>query len=93
MSRKDCFWWAAFGAVLPEIVRFFRIVAVGEALPHLNWVLYVIFLLLFACCAGVFSVAWKPESAYKAVWIGASLPALVATLVQVAPVIPKTPGT
>ncbi len=90
MTKKLCFFWGAFGGVLPEVVRFFRIVAVGDPLPHLNWVLYVVFLLLFVVFAGGFSVAWKPESEYKAIWVGASLPALVATLVQAAP---KPPGT
>jgi hypothetical protein len=40
---------------------------------------------LFVIAAGPFTVAWKPESAFKAVWVGASFPTLVATLIQVAP--------
>ncbi|HEV2380731.1 MAG TPA: hypothetical protein VG206_13175 [Terriglobia bacterium] len=85
MSGKQAFWWGAFGAILPEIVKLFKIVAAGDPLPHLNWTAYIVLLMLFACFAGGFSVAWRPESAYKAIWIGASLPLLVSTLVQVAP--------
>jgi len=85
MSRRACFLWGAFGGILPEVVRFFKIAAAGDPLPRLNWILYGVFLSLFVCAAGVFSVGWKPESEYKAIWVGASLPALVATLVQVVP--------
>jgi hypothetical protein len=89
VTRRECFLWGAFGGLLPEVVRFFKIVQSGTSLPDLNWTLYALFLLLFVSCAGVFSVAWKPESEYKAIWVGASLPALVATLVQA---VPKPPG-
>ncbi len=85
MTRTACFWWGAFGGILPEVVRFFRIAAAGAPLPSLNWILYTFLLVLFVCSAGVFSMGWKPESEYKAIWVGASLPALVATLVQAAP--------
>ena len=85
MSRAEYFWWGAFGGILPEVVRFFKIAAAGAPLPQLNWFLYGVFLILFVCAAGIFSVAFKPESEYKAIWVGASLPALVATLVQAAP--------
>jgi hypothetical protein len=85
MSRKSSFWWGFFGCVLPEIVRFFVIIAHGQALPHLNWPLYLGLLLLYAVCGGLFSVGWKPENEFKAIWVGASLPALVAALVNVAP--------
>jgi len=89
MSGKQCFWWGVFGAILPEIVKFFKLAAIGNSLPPLNWVVYAVFLLLFAGAAGLFSVAWRPESPYKAIWIGASLPLLVSTLVQA---VPKGPG-
>ena len=85
MTGKQSFWWGLFGAILPEVVRFFKIAAAGQPMPHLNWVAYIVLLLLSACFAGGFSVAWKPESPYKAIWIGASLPVLVSALTQAAP--------
>jgi hypothetical protein len=39
--------------------------------------------------AGAVSVAWKPDNELKAIWVGASLPAIIATLVQTAPGFPK----
>ncbi len=93
MSRTECFWWGAFGAILPQVVKFFKIVAEGDPLPHLNWILYFIVLAVFVCAAGGFSIAWKPENRYKAIWIGASLPVLVSTLVQAVPAPPSpSPG-
>jgi hypothetical protein len=89
MTKIVCFGWGCFGSVLPELVRFFLLVAHGQSLPDLNWLLYggllLILLLSYAACAGLFSVAWKPENEFKAVWVGASLPALVATLINAAP--------
>ena len=85
MTKVACFEWGCFGSVLPEIVRFFILVAHGQSLPSLNWLLYGALLLIYMGCAGLFSVAWKPENEFKAVWVGASLPALVATLINAAP--------
>ena len=86
MTKIVCFGWGCFGSVLPEIVRFFLLVAHGQSLPNLNWLLYGGLLLIYAACAGLFSVAWKPENEFKAVWVRASLPALVATLINAAPI-------
>jgi len=88
MTKTSCFAWGCFGSILPEIVRFFLIVAHGQSLPSLNWLLYGGLLLIYVACAGLFSVAWKPENEFKAVWVGAPLPALVATLVNAVPARP-----
>lgn len=70
---------------MPELLRFFKLVSVGQPLPNLNWLLYGILLVLFVLASGAFTVAWKAENAFKAIWVGASFPTLVAALVQVAP--------
>jgi hypothetical protein len=85
MSKKSSFGWGFFGSVLPEVVRFFILIAHGQTLPSLNWPLYSGLLLLYAVCGGLFAAGWKPENEFKAIWVGASLPALVAALVTVAP--------
>jgi hypothetical protein len=85
MKNSQLFWCGCFGAVLPEVVRFFKLVSVGSPLPNLNWPLYAGILLVFLLSAGGFTVAWKAENAFKAIWVGASFPTLVTTLVQVAP--------
>jgi hypothetical protein len=63
----------------------FKPVSVGSSLPALNWYLYLPFLLGYILMAGAFSVAFKPDTEWKALWVGASLPALIATLVQASP--------
>jgi hypothetical protein len=73
------------GALLPEALRFFKIVSSGQPLPQIHWLLYIGFLCVYCFLAGLLSIAWKPEAEFKALWVGASLPAIVATLVQAAP--------
>jgi hypothetical protein len=85
MTKKSCFWWGLFGCVLPEVVRFFAIIAHGGPLPSLNWPLYCWLLCFYAISGGIFTMGWKAENEFKAIWVGASLPALVATPVTVAP--------
>jgi hypothetical protein len=88
MTKMACFWWGAFGSILPEILRFFKIASAGNSFPSLHWPLYLAFLVLFVCACGTFSIAWKPESEFKAIWVGASAPVLIATLLQTSPGLP-----
>jgi hypothetical protein len=88
MGKKASFWWAVVGATAPEILRFFKLVSSGQVLPNLNWPLYGLFLIFYCFVAGMVSVAWKPEQPLKAFWIGASIPAIVATLIQATPIVP-----
>lgn len=90
MKKSALFFWGAFGAVLPELLRFFKLAASGNPLPNLNWPLYGGLLLLFVLAAGAFAVAWKAENEFKAIWVGASFPTIVATLIQVAPALPRS---
>jgi hypothetical protein len=90
MKNSHLFGWGCFGALLPELLRFFKLVDAGQPLPNLNWPLYAALFSLFVLAAGPFTVAWKPESAFKAVWVGASFPTLVATLIQIAPTVPHS---
>jgi CDP-diglyceride synthetase len=85
MKNSHLFWWGCFGALLPELLRFFKLAASGQPLPGLNWPLYAGLFCLFVLSAGAFCVAWKAENAFKAIWVGASFPTIVATLIQSAP--------
>jgi hypothetical protein len=89
MNGRKSFLWGCVRALAPEVVRFFKLVASGSPLPHLDWLLYAGFLFLFMLVAGPFSVAFRPDTEWKGLWVGASLPALIATLVQTAPNGPK----
>ena len=89
MARPAAVWWGVLGSVAPEVLRFFKLLQSGQPLPNLQWIIYTLFLLVYMCLAAAVSVAWKPDNELKAIWVGASLPALVAALVQTAPGIPK----
>jgi len=88
MRNYQLFWCGCFGSILPELIRFYKLVTAGQPLPNLNWPLYAAIMFLFVLAAGAFTVAWKAENAFKAIWVGASFPTLVTTLVQVAPTRP-----
>jgi hypothetical protein len=89
VTRKQSFWWGAFGSCIPDVIRFFKVAAIGGQFPHLNWPVYFALLALFIVFAGGFTVAWKPESEFKAIWVGASFPTLVAIMLQAAPSLPS----
>ena len=89
MSIRQSFLWGAFGGVLPEVLRYHKLITAATPIPGQNWWIYAVFWIIFLVCAGGFTVAWKPESEFKAIWVGASWPVLVATLVQAAPTLPK----
>jgi len=86
MTGRECFAWGFAGGVAPQVVRFFDVVSRGQSLPNLNWPVYGFLLLIYAVMAGLVAIAFRPDSPWKGLWVGASLPALIATLVQTAPV-------
>jgi hypothetical protein len=89
MKARESFLWGCIGGLAPEILRWFKIVSTGNPFPHLDWILYAIFLALYVAIAGAVCVAFNPDSAWKGLWVGASLPAIVAVLVQAAPAVSK----
>jgi len=91
LNNTSLFGWGCLGAVAPEVLRFFKLAAAGQPMPTLDWPLYWALLIVFVLVSGAFTVAWKAETPFKAIWVGASVPTLVTTLVQVAPSLPK-PG-
>lgn len=87
MSRASAFWYGLCGACLPEIVRYARLVATTRIdPPPSGWIVYAAIWVLYLLAAGIMSVAWRPDSEYKAIWVGASFPAIVQTLISTAPV-------
>lgn len=85
LPKSQAFAWGSLGAIIPEVLRFFRVISTGEALPQLQWGLYAIVLIAFCLCAGAVGVAWRPDSEWKALWVGTSCPAIIATLIQAVP--------
>lgn len=90
MSHRECFLWGCFGSVLPEILRLYNIVTHEQALPRFVWP-YFIISLVFVLAAGAFTIAWEPENRFKAIWVGASFPTLVSTLIKSVPPLPTPP--
>ena len=84
IKPSNAFWWGLFGSMLPEVLRLYKIAVAGQSQPTFH-AYYIIISVIFVVCAGFFSVAWKPESSFKAIWVGASFPILVSTLVHNAP--------
>lgn len=72
LPKQEAFAWGALGSVIPEILRFFRIISTGQPIPNLQWGLYGIVLLAFCFSAGAVGIAWKPDSEWKALWVGTS---------------------
>ena len=79
--------WGAFGAILPEVVRLYRIVQsdnpVFDFPPK-----YFPISFIFALFAGILTITFRPEKELKAIWIGASFPVIVSTVFSQAPSIP-----
>jgi len=85
------FRWGMFGSLLPEVLRFYKAVTLAQANPEIAVkfaILYTVVSLVFVVCAGLFTVAWRPENEFKAIWVGVSFPVLVSTLIQTAPTLP-----
>jgi hypothetical protein len=49
-------------------------------MPPIYWNLYLPFFVAYVLCGGGLAMGWKPENELKAIWVGASFPALLATL-------------
>ena len=80
------FLWGAVGGVAPEVARLYKIVTATNAgdLPPFG-LLYFSVSLLFVAMAGAFAIAWNDENPRKCLWVGASLPVIITTLVQQVP--------
>jgi len=89
MKARESFLWGCIGGVAPEALRFFKVISTGAPLPSLNWTLYSIVLAVYVVLAGAVTIAFSPDSPWKGIWVGASLPAIFAILTQAAPAMPK----
>lgn len=88
MKKQESFLWGCIGGIAPEVLRWFKIASTGAQIPHLDWILYAVFLFLYVVIAGAVAVAFNPDGPWKAIWVGASLPAIIAVLVQASPTVP-----
>jgi hypothetical protein len=92
MSSRSCFFWGAFGCVLPELIKYYQLATKLQLPPNSSvgvWVFYVVVSFIFMLAAGAFTWAWRPRNRFQAIWVGISFPAIVGTLLQVTPVLPK----
>ena len=90
MTNKECFLWGCLGSVLPEVLRLYTIATQHQNYPNFTWP-YFLISVFFVLSAGGLTVAWKPENAFKAIWVGISFPTLVSTLAKAAPNLPPHP--
>jgi len=47
MEKQESFLWGCIGGIAPEVRRWFKIVSTGAQIPHLDWMLYAVFLSLY----------------------------------------------
>jgi hypothetical protein len=87
MSPAECFYWGAFGAILPELLRLYKTIQAGNQ-PAFQ-LYYILISAAFVLAAGIFAIAWRPENAFKAIWVGISFPVLVAAMIQNTPTLPR----
>ena len=81
--------FGGLGAILPEILRLYTIATHEQNYPKFQWP-YFLISVLFMMSGGGLSMAWKPESEFKAIWIGISFPTLVSTLANTGPALPSS---
>ena len=82
------FWCGLVGSLMPTVIRAFQLYGEGKTLPVTNWPVFIACAILYAVCAGLFARWWRPESEFKAVWVGISFSVLVTNLFQNFPGIP-----
>lgn len=92
MTSKQSWGWGFFGALIPDVISIYGWSHANAPVPNKTfglWVLCVGASLLYAVFAGYFTMAWKPESEAKAVWLGASFLTIASVLIKNAPQLTK----
>jgi len=88
MPRTSCFYWGSLGSALPEIIRIYKIATSGQSLPDFS-LPYFLISAVFVVAGGLFTVAWRPENEFKAIWVGISFPVIVSALARTTPPLPS----
>ena len=73
------FRWGCLGAVVPPLLSLYKATESGNFVPHI-WLYYPV-LAAWILISGAFTIAWRPDSEWKAIWVGASVPALAASMI------------
>jgi len=79
MTERDMLVYGALGSLLPEALRWKNLVTqdVTIAPPMPSWA-YVVVTFVFVGIGAFFTLAYRPESRIKAVYIGAGWPAILS---------------
>lgn len=88
ISSRSAFWYGVLGSALPELIRWGKLIgyvsgsAPGKVtIPPSGWLIYFCYAVIYSVAAGMITRAWKPDTEWKAVWVGASFPALMMNLI------------
>jgi hypothetical protein len=84
MTPMQSFTWGALGSILPELLRVYRIVQSPNPAIDLTW-WHIVLSVAFVLASGIFTVAFQPDSRWKATWVGISFPVLVSALIALTP--------
>jgi hypothetical protein len=87
MSDVARFFWGVVGAVVPEVVRLYLINTNQQPLPRFTQ-MYFIISLVFMALAGLFTIACRPKTPFRAIWIGIAFPPIVSLLMKTIPALP-----
>jgi hypothetical protein len=79
VEEHTMFFWGAFGALLPQIIELHGSSMKIDLLASIR---QGIISVVYAIAAGIFTIAWGPETAFKAIWVGISFPVLVSSLMR-----------
>lgn len=74
------FLLGALGAFAPEILRLWKIRNSPEKFSW-SW-FYLIISIVFCALGGIFSIAMEPDKAWKAIYIGISLPVIITKALE-----------
>jgi len=78
-NHKATFFWGCLGAAMPPLLTAYKAVDAGRFVPHTA--IYYPFVLVWVLVSGFVSIACRPDSEWQAMWVGASVPALIASMI------------
>jgi hypothetical protein len=92
ISSRSAFWYGVLGSLIPELIRWGKLIGYVNSptpekitAPPFGWLVYFVCAVIYSLAAGMMTRAWKLDTEWKAVWVGASFPALMMKLIATPP--------
>lgn len=82
--------WGAFGALIPEVIRRYRIATENPSHPFPKFGRYYFLIsVLFVGVGGMVSVAWNSTNPFQCLIVGAIFPAIISKFSKKPPTFPE----